>query len=212
MSLLDPGKFPLLSEGTPLRDAAGAIILLHGRGGTAEEILHLGRAIAPVGWAMLAPQAHGNSWYPLSFLAPRKQNEPQLTSALGVVRAVLETALAAGIEQQDVALAGFSQGACLSTEYVGRNPRRYAALLAFTGGLLGPMDVPLELSGNLDGTPVLLSAGDPDSHVPWARVQQSAELLQQIGGIVTLRRYPGKAHSIAQEEIEQAREILSALV
>ena len=206
----DPhGTQGIVSIGSPLADPAGVLILLHGRGGTAEDILGLGEAIAPEQWAMLAPQASGNSWYPFSFLAPREQNEPYLTSALGRVRAAVDMALAAGIAAGKIAIAGFSQGACLATEFVGRNPRRYAALLAFTGGLIGPPGAPIKLTGDLAGTPVLLSSGDPDPHVPWARVQQSADLLQEIGGRVTIRRYPGKPHSVTGEELRSASDVLA---
>ena len=206
----DPhGTQAIVSMGQPLSDAAGVLILLHGRGGTAEDILGLGEAIAPEKWAMLAPQASGNSWYPYSFLAPREQNEPYLTSALGKVQAAVDTALAAGIAAEKIAIAGFSQGACLATEFVGRNPRRYAALLALTGGVIGPLGAPIKLTGDLAGTPVLFSSGDPDPHVPWARVQQSADLLQEIGGRVTIRRYPGKPHSVTGEELRRAIEVLA---
>ena len=206
----DPhGTQAIVSMGQPLSDAAGVLILLHGRGGTAEDIIGLGEAIAPEKWAMLAPQASGNSWYPHSFLAPREQNEPYLTSALGKVQAAVDTALAAGIAAEKIAIAGFSQGACLATEFVGRNPRRYAALLAFTGGLIGLLGAPIQLTRDLAGTPVLFSSGDPDPHVPWARVQQSADLLQEIGGRVTIRRYPGKPHSVTGEELRSARDILT---
>ena len=206
----DPhGTQGIVSIGSPLPDAAGVLILLHGRGGTAEDILGLGEPIAPEQWAMLAPQASGNSWYPFSFLAPREQNEPYLTSALGRVRAAVDMALAAGIAADKIAIAGFSQGACLATEFVGRNPRRYAALLAFTGGLIGPLEAPIKLTGDLAGTPVLFSSGDPDPHVPWARVQQSADLLQEIGGRVTIRRYPGKPHSVTGEELRSASDVLA---
>ncbi len=199
----------IVSIGTPLADAVGVLILLHGRGGTAEDILSLGEAISPAKWAMLTPQAAGNSWYPLSFLAPREQNEPYLTSALGRVQAAVDTALAAGVAAETIAIGGFSQGACLATEFMGRNPRRYAALLAFTGGLIGPPGAPIKLTGDLAGTPVLLSSGDPDPHVPWARVQQSADLLHEIGGRVTLRRYPGRPHTVLSEELSTARDILA---
>ena len=160
---------------------------------------------------MRAPQAAGNSWYPYSFLALREQNEPYLMSALGQVRAALHTVLTGGIPGNKVVIAGFSQGACLATEFVGRNPRRYGALLAFTGGLIGPADAPLALTGDLAATPVLLSSGDPDPHVPWARVQQSADLLREIAGRVSLRRYPGRPHMIGQEEIQVAKGMLATL-
>ena len=209
---VDPhAALPIVATGTPLADAAGAIILLHGRGASAEDILGLGAAIAPEGWAMLAPAAAGHTWYPYSFLAPREQNEPFLSSALRRVQTALDNALRAGIPAEKVVLAGFSQGACLATEFVGRNPRRYAALAAFTGGLIGPLDAPLTLTGNLEGTPILLSSGDPDPHVPWARVEQSGDLLRNIGGQVTLRRYPGRPHTIGAEEVRIAREMLASL-
>jgi phospholipase/carboxylesterase len=199
----------IVTSGVPLADAAGAIILLHGRGASAEDILGLGPAVSPAGWAQLAPQAAGHTWYPYSFLEPREQNEPYLSSALEQVRTAVQTALQAGIAAEKIVIAGFSQGACLATEFVGRNPRRYGALLAFTGGLIGPPGAPLSLNGDLAGTPVLLSSGDPDPHVPWARVAQSADLLAEIGGHISLRRYPGRPHTIIAEEIDIARELLT---
>jgi phospholipase/carboxylesterase len=205
------GTQPIVAAGTPLAHAAGAIILLHGRGASAQDILGLGAEIAPEGWAMLAPAAAGHTWYPYSFLSPREQNEPFLTSALGRVQAALDAALTAGIPTEKIVVSGFSQGACLATEFVGRNPRRYGALVAFTGGLVGPLDVPITLTGDLAGTPVHLSSGDPDPHVPWVRVQQSGELLQQIGGRVTLQRHPGRPHTIGADEIRAANELLAAL-
>lgn len=208
----DPhGREALVTAGAPLATADGVILLLHGRGASAADILALGEAISPPGWALLAPEAAGYTWYPYSFLASREQNEPYLTSALRRVQAVRDGALDAGIAAEKIVFAGFSQGACLSTEFVGRNPRRYGALLAFTGGLIGPPDAPLSLTGDLAGTPVLLSCGDPDPHIPWARVEESAELLGQIGGRVTLRRYPGRPHTVLEEEISLAREMLSTV-
>ena len=211
MTLNPHGTQPIVAAGPPLAHAAGAIILLHGRGGSVQDILGLGAEIAPEGWAMLAPTAAGHTWYPYSFLAPREQNEPFLTSALGSVQAALDTALAAGIPTEKIVVSGFSQGACLATEFVGRNPQRYGALVAFTGGLIGPVDIPITLAGDLAGTPVHLSSGDPDPHVPWARVQQSGELLQEIGGRVTLHRHPGRLHTIGGDEIRVANEMLAAV-
>ena len=199
---------PIVRAGTPLVQAAGAIILLHGRGGSAQDVLGLGAAIAPPGFALLAPQAAGHTWYPYSFLAPRVQNEPGLSSALGRVAAALELATGSGLSTDKVAICGFSQGACLATEFVGRHPRRYAALLAFTGGLIGPPDEPISLTGNLQQTPVLLSSGDPDAHVPWIRVLQTAGLLAGIGGVVETRRYQGRPHTVLQEEVLDAKQLL----
>jgi phospholipase/carboxylesterase len=160
--------------------------------------------------ALLAPQAPGHTWYPFSFLAPRQENEPYLSSALDQVRAALTFATSAGLTAAQVAFCGFSQGACLATEIVARHPQRYAGLLAFTGGLIGPLDEPISLSGDLSGTPVLLSSGDPDTHVPWKRVEQSAQLLTGIGANVSLKRYPRRPHTILPEEIENGRKLLFA--
>jgi phospholipase/carboxylesterase len=200
---------PVVQAGTPMEQAAGALILLHGRGGSAEDILALGRALTNDRFALLAPQAPGHTWYPYSFLAPRQQNEPYLSSALRQVEAALAQATSAGLETSQVALCGFSQGACLATEFVARHPQRYAGLLAFTGGLIGPLEEPISLTGDLAGTPVLLSSGDPDPHVPWKRVQQSGELLTSMGGKVILQRYPGRPHTVLPEEMEQGKKLLS---
>jgi len=201
---------PILRAGLPVSEADAVLILLHGRGGSAADILALGRALAPSDWAFLAPQAAQHTWYPHSFLAERELNEPWLSSALDKVKQAVDQALAEGATRSRVCIAGFSQGACLATEFGGRHPSRYGGLLAFTGGLIGPLEEPIQLSGDLAGTPVLLSAGDPDPHVPWVRVEQSAELLRSIGGDVTLQRYPGKPHSIDRAEIEMGRQLLAA--
>ena len=202
---------PIIRAGVPLPDARAVLILLHGRGASAEEIIALGEALAPSGCAFIAPQAAQHTWYPYSFLARRSENEPWLSSAIAKVQESVSIALDAGIPLSKVVLAGFSQGACLATEFIGRNPNRYGALLVFTGGLIGPLEEPIQLDGDLAGTPVLLSAGDPDPHVPWQRVEQTAELLRSIGGNVTLQRYPGKSHSIVQEEVDLAGKLLASL-
>jgi phospholipase/carboxylesterase len=199
----------IIQAGTPIEQATGVLILLHGRGCSAEDMLALGRALTNDRLALLAPQAPGHTWYPYSFVAPRQQNEPYLSSALRQVEAALAQATNAGLETSQVAICGFSQGACLATEFVARHPQRYAGLLAFTGGLIGPLEESISLTGDLAGTPVLLSSGDPDAHVPWKRVQQSGELLTAIGGKVMLQRYPGRPHTIQPDEIEQGKKLLS---
>lgn len=212
MNILDPhAAQPILQAGTPLARATGALILLHGRGGSAEDILTLGEALADDRFALLAPQAAGHTWYPNSFLAPRRQNEPYLSSALRKVEGVLALATGAGIPTERIALCGFSQGACLATEFVGRHAQRYAALLAYTGGLIGPLDEPITLSGGLGGTPALFSSGDPDPHVPWQRVQQSADRFAKIGAQVFVERRPGRPHTILASEVRQGKELLSAV-
>jgi glyoxalase family protein len=200
----------LFRAGAPLEKAAGVVILLHGRGGPARDILTLSRALAPdsLALAFLAPQADGMAWYPNSFLADRKQNQPFLDSALARVQSVVDLALAAGIPRERIVLAGFSQGACLATEFLATHPARYAGLIAWTGGLIGPPGSDLSHPGNLAGTPALFASSDPDAWVPWPRVQESAKILTAMGADVTLRSYPGKPHSVSGEEIELARHLI----
>jgi phospholipase/carboxylesterase len=199
---------PVLQFGTPLEEAAGVVILLHGRGGSAEDILSLANDLYRPQLAYLAPQAAGNSWYPYSFLAPVAQNEPWLASALRKIETMLRMANAAGVSSDRVVIGGFSQGACLATEFVASHPRRYAGLIAFTGGLIGPPEADLTHAGDLAGTPAFFGSGDPDPHVPWQRVQESARILTGMGAAVTIRQYRNRPHTISAEEIEFAGTLL----
>jgi len=206
---LDPhANQPVHHLGAPLAKAKGAVILLHGRGGSAENILSLAEPLYGDGLAYLAPQAAGSTWYPNSFLAPRESNEPFLSSALAKIRSLVAEIEAAGISRDRILIAGFSQGACLATEFVATNPARYAGLIAFTGGLIGPPDADLRHEGSLAGMPALFMSGDPDPHVPWQRVQASAAELERMGAVITVRRYPGRAHTITAEEVELARTLV----
>lgn len=198
----------LLHAGEPLGSARGAVILLHGRGGSAADILSLAEPLHLPGLAYVAPEAAGHTWYPESFLAPRQRNEPWLSSALKRVEQTVRAMEAVGLTRDRIVLCGFSQGACLSTEFVASHPARYAGLIAFTGGLVGPAGSNLEHDGDLAGTPALLSSGDPDPHVPWSRVQGSADELTRMGAQVTTRRFPGRPHSISPDEISDARTLL----
>jgi predicted esterase len=198
----------VLQAGAPLAEARGAVVLLHGRGGSAEDILRLASAFDLPGIAYLAPQAAGHTWYPQSFLAPRQENEPWLSSALDKVGAVVASIEAAGIPRARIVIAGFSQGACLSTEFVASNPARYAGVIAFTGGLVGPVGMDLRHEGDLAGTPALFLSGDPDPHVPWQRVVDSAKELERMGAKVEAIRYAGKPHSVSADEVKRARVLL----
>lgn len=206
---LDPhASTPVVHAGAALAEARGAIVLLHGRGGSAQDILTLAPALQQPSVAYLAPQAAGHTWYPNSFLAPREVNEPWLSSALAKVRSTVEGVVAAGIPRDRIVIAGFSQGACLSSEFVASNPARYGGLIAFTGGLVGPLGTDLQHDGALDGTATLLLSGDPDPHVPWQRVEETAAELERMGANVTTRRFPGRPHTISAEELELARQML----
>lgn len=204
---------PLLHAGVPLDEAVGAVILLHGRGASAEDILGLAQAFLDPGLAYLAPQAAGHTWYPNSFLTPRPQNEPFLSSALARVGAVVHQATDAGLSLDRIVLCGFSQGACLATEFVATHPARYGALIAYTGGLIGPpeafsRETDSPYSGDLDGMPAFFGSGDPDPHVPWNRIEQSARILRHMGATVTTERYPGRPHSITPHELAIGRKIV----
>src|ERR1700761_7613318 len=206
---LDPhANQPVRHIGAPLAQAKGAVVLLHGRGGSTDDILRLAQPLRREGLAYLAPQAAGHTWYPNSFLAPREANEPYLSSALAKIASVIATIESAGITRDRIVIAGFSQGACLATEFVASNPARYAGLIAFTGGRIGLPDANLHHEGSLAGTPALFLSGDPDPHVPWHRVQASATELERMGAVITARRYPGRPHTITAEEIEIARALI----
>lgn len=194
--------------GQPLDQAQAALILLHGRGASAADILLLAEELYQPAYAYLAPQAANNTWYPFTFLAPMQQNEPWLSSALARVGEVVATVEAAGVPAQRIVLGGFSQGACLASEFLARHARRYGGLLAFSGGLIGPPGTPRAYAGSLDGTPVFLGCSDVDPHIPKARVEETAAVLESIGAQVTMRLYPGMGHTINTDEITHARALL----
>lgn len=206
------GQIQVLTAGAPLAQASAAVILVHGRGATAESILGLADDLAMPGVVFLAPQAVGNTWYPYSFLAPLAQNEPYLSSALGVLGALLARLGAEGIPAERVVLAGFSQGACLASEFAARNARRYGGLIAFSGGLIGPADTPRGYPGTFDRMPAFFGCSDVDPHIPQARVLESAEVLINMGAVVTVKLYPGMDHTVNDEELEHARAIVEEAV
>jgi phospholipase/carboxylesterase len=213
---LDPndphGGQPIHQRGQVLGSAEAAVILVHGRGASAEGILGLAEEFDIPELAYLAPSAAEHTWYPYSFMAPLEQNQPWLDSALGLLAKTIERATDAGITKRRVVFAGFSQGACLATEFVARNATHYGGLVAFTGGLIGPEGTRFAYTGRLSGTPCFLGAGDPDPHVPWKRVAESASVLSGLGGDVTLQRYPGLPHTINGDELGHAKDILRQLV
>jgi phospholipase/carboxylesterase len=203
---------PVLATGEPLERARAAMVLTHGRGATAESILTLVPELEQPGFAFLAPQATGNTWYPYSFLAPLANNEPYLSSALAALGEALARIAAAGIPAERTILLGFSQGACLATEFAARNARRYGGLVGLSGGLIGPDGTPRDYPGSLGGTPIFLGCSDIDPHIPAARVRHSAEVLRRLGGDVTMRLYPGMGHTVNEDEIEIVRGMMAALV
>lgn len=201
---------PVRHAGTPLDEASVAVVLLHGRGATAESILGLTDALTCEGVAYLAPQAAGSAWYPHSFLAPLEDNEPGLSSALRRVFRVVEEAEAAGLGRERIVLAGFSQGACLAAEFVARNPARWGGLVVLSGGLIGsattegapPENKRFDYPGRLDGTPVLLGCSDFDPHIPLRRVEQTVVVLSEMKAAVDGRVYEGLGHAVNRDEMD----------
>ena len=191
-------------RGAQLGSAEVAVVLLHGRGGTAESMLALADELPdlPVSW--LAPAAPGNSWYPQSFLAPLEANQPWLDQALDTVDGLLREAAVAGVDRSRVVLLGFSQGACLASEYALRNPGRYGGLVLLTGGAIGPEGTAWEGPATFDGTPVFAGTSDPDPHVPLQRVQDTVDVLGRRGAEARLEVYPGMPHTVNADELAQA--------
>lgn len=199
----------ILIAGDPLNDADGAIVAIHGRGAGADDIVALAQEIAPPGIAIVAPEAAGNTWYPYRFIEPFERNEPYLTSALKLVGNVLEDLNESGIPPERIAVMGFSQGACLALETVARNARRYAGVIGFSGGLIGPPGTHFSYPGSLEGAPVFLGCSDIDAHIPVERVEQTAAAMRRLGGNVDARIYPGMGHTVNRDELEATRAMLS---
>jgi predicted esterase len=202
---------PVLTKGPAPPDARLTMILMHGRGGSAEDILALSDEIAATDIAYLAPQAAGRTWYPYSFLAPIAQNERGIHSAFGVVSRLIEALHADGVESRRIGLLGFSQGACLALEYTARHSNRYAAVLGLSGGLIGPPGTPRNYTGSLGQTPVFLGCSDADPHIPLERVRESADVFRRMDANVDERIYTGMGHTVNRDEIDAINHILRAV-
>ncbi len=202
---------PVLHTGEPLQTARAAMLMIHGRGATAESIIELTSQFEGPSFAYLAPQAAHNSWYPNSFLAPIASNEPGLSSGLSVIQSLLTQITTAGIPLERTIILGFSQGACLSLEFVARHAQRYGGVAGLSGGLIGPDDTPRNYPGSLTGTPIFLGCSDIDPHIPKQRVLFSAEVLERLGGNVTMRLYPRMGHTVNRDEIGFVQDMMDAL-
>ena len=201
---------PVLEAGERLSTARAAMILVHGRGASAADIMALGAELMQPGFAYLAPQAAGNTWYPYPFTAPMDSNEPYLSSALEVLATVL-TSVEETIPAERVVLLGFSQGACLTLEFAARHARRYGAVVGLSGGLIGPDETPREYPGDFAATPTFLGCSDVDPHIPKERVIASGEVLERMGAVVAVRLYPGMAHTVNADEIRTVNQMVKAL-
>jgi phospholipase/carboxylesterase len=203
---------PLVTAGTPLEDATAAIVAVHGRGAPAGSIVDIAETVHRPGVAILAPQAANNTWYPQSFLEPVEQNEPGRTSGLRAVGDAVGRAVEANIPPERVLLLGFSQGACLASEYVARNPRRYGGAVAFSGGLIGESIDPGDYEGDLDRTPYFLGCSDRDPHIPVERVRATTAVFERLNADVEERIYEGMGHVVNEDEREYVAGMVAGLV
>ncbi|APS40017.1 alpha/beta hydrolase [Salegentibacter sp. T436] len=197
-------KKEIYTAGKELREAEKVLVLIHGRGGSAKEFLSLANSLTTPDFAILAPQATDFTWYPNSFLAPVSQNEPEYSSALEVLNELLEEIKETGIAAENIYFAGFSQGACLTLEFLTRNAQRFGGVAAFTGGLIGDKIYTENYSGDFNGTPIFIGTGDPDPHVPVERVESSAEILREMNANVEVKIYKNRSHTISEDELKLA--------
>jgi phospholipase/carboxylesterase len=198
----------IIAAGKELNEKNKVLILLHGRGGSAEDILSFSSYLDVKDFTLLAPQATNNTWYPYSFLAPPAQNEPWLSSALNLLKDLLNEIESKRIPAENIYFAGFSQGACLTLEFVTRNANKYGGVVAFTGGLIGDKIYEENYGGDFKGTPVFIGTSDPDPHVPVERANATAGFLKKMNASVTLKIYPNMGHTISQDEIENANRLV----
>ena len=201
---------PAVTRGPKPADARLTMIVVHGRGGSAEDILALADRLEPRDIAYVAPQAAGRTWYPYPFLAPIAQNEPFVTSALGVLSRLVEGLSNDGVASRHVGFLGFSQGACLVLEYAARHPARYAAVFGLSGALIGPPGTRRDYPGSFDDTPIFLGCSDVDPHIPLERVTESAEVFRRMHANVDERIYAGMPHTVNEEEIDAMNSLLRA--
>jgi phospholipase/carboxylesterase len=203
---------PVLTTGEGIEHAKAAMVMIHGRGATADSILSLADELAHPDFAYLAPQAPGNTWYPNRFMTPIASNEPYLSSGLATISGILNRLSEAGIPHERTVLLGFSQGACLALEFAARHARRYGGVVGLSGGLIGPDGTPRNYPGSLAGTPVFLGCSDVDFHITRERVLHTADVLRGLGGEVTMRLYPNMGHTINQDEIDAVRDLMNTIM
>ena len=203
---------PVRTAGADPGEARAGVVLCHGRGARAASMLDIARQVDVGGVAYLAPQAARGTWYPNSFMAPTDSNEPHLSSALTTVGRTVDRLTGAGVPRERVAVGGFSQGACLATEYAARNPARYGGVVALSGGLIGPEGTDFDYEGSLDGTPAFLGCSDVDPHIPVERVHETADALEALGADVTEEIYEGMGHTVNPDELAHVRDLVAGMV
>lgn len=198
----------IITAGKKMDEAKKALIMVHGRGASAEDIIGLSPSLNVKDYALIAPQATNYTWYPYSFLAPPKQNEPWLSSALELLNEVVRDINKAGITADNIYFLGFSQGACLTLEFVTRHAKKWGGVAAFTGGLIGDKIYPENYTGDFNGTPIFIGTSNPDPHIPVERVHETTKILKTMNASVTEKIYQNMGHTISQDEIEKANELI----
>ena len=191
-----------------INSAKSAMIMIHGRGATAESILSLTEEFNGENYIFAAPQANGNTWYPHSFLAPIRDNEPGITSGLKIISDLIEKLNKSGIPDNEIILLGFSQGACLALEYAARNAKSYKGIIGLSGGLIGDKIEEKRYSGSFESCPVFLGCSDIDLHIPLERVNQTETIMKKLGASVTKRIYKNMGHTINGDEFNFIHSIL----
>lgn len=208
MDTINLNKSNILAAGKSLTETGKVLIMIHGRGGSAEDILTLADYLQVKDYALLAPQADNHSWYPYSFMAPPKQNEPWLSASLNVIKELTTELYSKGITSENIYLLGFSQGACLTLEFAARNAVKYGGIVAFTGGLIGDKIYTEHYKGDFEETPVFIGTSNPDPHVPVERVIASANILKGMNAAVTQKIYDNMSHTISNNEIDNANQLI----
>jgi phospholipase/carboxylesterase len=198
----------IITDGVSLDQAKKALIMIHGRGAGAHDILSVARHLKVDDFALVAPQAENRTWYPYSFLVPIEENEPSFSKSLDAIHQVVVAIQQNGIEKENIYFLGFSQGACLALEFTARNAAKYGGVVAFTGGLIGDKVYEDHYDGNFENTPIFIGTSDPDFHVPVERVNETEALLQKMGASVTKKIYTNMGHTISQDEIDLANELV----
>lgn len=191
--------------------AKAAMILIHGRGATAESMLHFAGELDRSDIHYRAPQANGHSWYPRSFMAPKEMNEPGISSGLQAIYDLITALNEAGFPNQKIVLLGFSQGACLATEFAARHPQKYGGVIGLSGGLIGQTVDEAHYSGSLENTPIFLGCSDRDPHIPEERVHETAGIFEKLGGDLTEKIYPGMGHTVNLDEINHINSLLDQI-
>ena len=210
--IIEPHKGEhVAAAGEDIKNAQAAMIILHGRGATAESILTLSNEFPVEGFFYAAPQANQMTWYPYRFLTPIKDNEPGITSGLQMIDFIVNNLLDNGLKYEQIMILGFSQGGCLGLEYAARNPRKYGGVVGLSSALIGPDDTPRDYKGTFENTPVFLGCSDVDFHIPVHRVHEAAEVFQNMGADVTKKIYPGMGHNVNLDEIEQVINIMQSV-